>query len=84
VHQFNAANVTQLVRGLETRRGLTTANQCRATLSCVYGYAIELGVATGNPVRDTRKISIAKRTRYLENKELEKIVQSGSPWCERS
>lgn len=79
VHQLNAADVTQLVRGLGIRRGPTTANQCRATLSSVYSYAIELGVATGNPVRDTRKISIPKRTRYLENEELEKIAQSGSP-----
>jgi len=79
VHQLNAADVTQLVRGLRIRRGATTANQCRATLSAAYSFAIELGVATANPVRDTKKISIPKRKRYLENDEIEKIASCGSP-----
>jgi integrase len=79
VHQLNAADVTQLVHGLAVRRGATTANQCRATLSSVYSFAIELGAATSNPVRDTHKIPIPKRTRYLENDELEKIAAKGPP-----
>ena len=79
VHQLNAADVTQLVRGLRIRRGATTANQCRATLSAAYSFAIELGVATANPVRDTKKVPIPKRKRYLENEEIEKIAASGPP-----
>jgi integrase len=79
VHQLNAADVTQLIRGLRIRRGATTANQCRATLSAAYSFAIELGAATANPVRDTKKISIPKRKRYLENEEIEKIAACGSP-----
>jgi len=79
VHQLNAPDVTRLVRGLGIRRGPTTANLCHATLSSAYSYAVELGVATANPVRDTRKVSIPKRTRYLEDEELEKIAQTGSP-----
>jgi integrase len=48
-------------------------------LDSAYSFAIELGVATANPVRDTKKVPIPKRKRYLENEGIEKIAASGPP-----
>ena len=78
-HQLTASDVTQIVRAVGKKHGATTANQCRATLSAVFGFAIELGLATTNPVRDTKKIAIPKRKRYVENAELDAIGAAGSP-----
>lgn len=78
-HQLTASDVTQIVRAVGKKHGATTANQCRATLSAVFGFGIELGLATTNPVRDTKKIAIPKRKRYVENAELDAIGAAGSP-----
>jgi integrase len=78
-HQLTASDLTQIVRAVSKRHGATTANQCRATLSAAFSFAIDLGLATSNPVRDTKKIAIPKRRRYVENAELEAIGGAGPP-----
>jgi hypothetical protein len=64
-HQLTASDVTQIVRAVGKKHGAITADQCRATLSAGFGFAIELGLATTNPVRDMKKIAIPKRKRAI-------------------
>jgi hypothetical protein len=46
LRQLTAPDVTQIVRAVGQKNGATTANQCRATLSAAFSFAIELGLAT--------------------------------------
>lgn len=79
VDDLEADDATALFRHIAKERGGTTANQCRATLSAAFSFAIERGLAKRNPVKDTKRIKVPTRTRYLEHAELQKLAEAGSP-----
>ena len=63
------ANMVKQVRGasLENPRGDVQANLARAVFGTVMAWAIEWGAALSNPVRDTKRRKIAKRTRSVDD-----------------
>src|SRR5437870_8998460 len=73
-HQLTALDVAQIIRAIGKKNGPTTGNQCRATLSAAFSFAIEEGLVTSNPALSAKKIPIPKRKRYVETAELDAIA----------
>lgn len=56
-----------------------SANLDRGVLSDVFDYAIRWGVAESNPVKETRRLSVPKRERYITDAEFNLLYQRASP-----
>lgn len=56
----------------------TQANRIRQYLSAVFSQAVRSGIIDVNPCRDVKGISVAKRDRYITDKEFESVKKVAS------
>jgi site-specific recombinase XerD len=63
-------SVAKLLTQIEVASGAITSNRTRSALSAMYVWCLKEGIATGNPVANTRKREERARDRVLSNKEL--------------
>lgn len=64
---------------VEKPRGAVQANLARAVLGTVMGWAIEWGAASHNPVRDTKRRQLAKRTRNVDQADWDAAYAAATP-----
>jgi integrase len=75
------ANMVKQFRdgSLENPRGDVQANLARAVFGTVMAWAIEWGAASFNPVRDTKRRKIAKRTRNVDDADWHAVYGIAAP-----
>ena len=62
--EIKSPDVVRIRDNLRKSRNRTAANKSLATLSILFSFAVEHGLADGNPVRGVRKLKGAKDTPY--------------------
>ncbi len=73
------SEVYQYIDLRQKKNGKAAANRDRAVLSDVFDHGIRWGVCEKNPVKETKRLKLPKRDRYITDAEFNLLYDSASP-----